>query len=154
MARSLALAPLTVEKKILLLRGERVMLDSDLASLYGVPTKALVQAVKRNAMRFPPDFIFQLTPEEDAALRSQIVTANPGRGGRRTRAYAFTELGVAMLSSVLRSPRAVMVNIEIMRAFVRLRRLLATNADLARRLAKLEKRYDAKFRVVFEAIQD
>lgn len=154
MPRSTALAPLTVERKILLLRGERIMLDSDLAALYGVPTKALVQAVKRNATRFPPDFMFQLSAEEDAALRSQIVTSKPGRGGRRTRPYAFTELGVAMLSSVLRSPRAVMVNIEIMRAFVRLRRLLATNADLARRLAVLEKRYDTKFRVVFDAIRE
>lgn len=154
MARSIVLAPLTVERKIVLLRGERVMLDADLAALYGVETRALVQAVKRNAARFPPDFMFQLSQEEDAILRSQIVTSSRSHGGRRTRAYAFTELGVAMLSSVLRSPRAVMVNIEIMRAFVRLRRLLATNADLARRLAKLEKKYDAKFRVVFEAIQE
>jgi hypothetical protein len=151
---STALAPLTVERKIVFLRGERVMLDVDLAALYGVETRALVQAVKRNAARFPEDFMFQLTDEEDAILRSQIVTSSSGHGGRRTRPYAFTELGVAMLSSVLRSPRAVMVNIEIMRAFVRLRRLLATNADLARRLTGLEKKYDAKFRIVFDAIRE
>ncbi len=149
-----ALAPVHVERKILLLRGERVMIDADLAALYGVTTSALVQAVKRNPARFPSDFMFQLTPEEHAVLRSQTVISKAGRGGRRTAAYAFTEQGVAMLSSVLRSSRAVHVNVEIMRAFVRLREMLSTHADLARKLAALEKKYDAQFRVVFDAIRD
>jgi hypothetical protein len=151
---SLSLAPAHVDRKILLLRGERVMLDADLASLYGVPTKALIQAVKRNRTRFPADFMFELTADEDARLRSQVVTSKPGRGGRRTRPYAFTEQGVAMLSSVLRSERAVAVNVEIMRAFVRLRAMLAGHQDLARKLAALERRYDAQFKVVFDAIRE
>lgn len=130
------------------------MLDADLAALYGVPTKALVQAVKRNRARFPGDFMFQLTAEEAARLRSQTVTSKPGRGGRRTRPYAFTEQGVAMLSSVLRSERAVAVNVEIMRAFVRLRAMLLGHEDLARKLAALERKYDAQFRVVFDAIRE
>ncbi len=142
-----------VEQKILLLRGERVMLDADLAQLYGVETKALNQAVRRNAPRFPADFMFQLTPAETAALRSQTVTSKK-RGGRRTRPYAFTEQGVAMLSSVLRSERAIAVNVEIMRTFVRLRALLATHADLARKLVALEKKYDGQFRVVFDALRE
>ncbi|RIL00913.1 MAG: DNA-binding protein [Proteobacteria bacterium] len=128
------------------------MLDQDLAALYGVETRVLVQAVKRNVARFPEDFLFQLSPDEFARLRSQIVISN-GRGGRRTRPYAFTEQGVAMLSSVLKSPRAIQVNIEIMRAFVRLRHVLAGHKELARKLAELEQRYDGQFRVVFEAIQ-
>src|SRR5438128_1542318 len=128
MARLFALAPLTIERKIVLLRGERVMLDADLAALYGVETKMVTRAVRRNRTRFPPDFMFQLTADEAASLRIQSGTSKPGRGGRRYLPYAFTEHGVAMLSSVLRSPRAVLVNIEIIRAFVRLRRLLATNA--------------------------
>jgi len=133
------------------------MLDADLAELYGVPTKALIQAVKRNPGRFPPDFVFRLTDQEVAALRSQIVTANmlpPGRGGRRTAPYAFTEQGVAMLSSVLRSERAVRVNVEIMRAFVRLRGLIGHNRELARRLDNLESKYDRQFKVVFDAIRE
>ena len=127
------------------------MLDADLATLYRVPTKVLVQAVKRNAERFPPDFMFQLTPDEFANLRSQIVTSS--WGGRRYPPFAFTEHGVAMLSSVLNSPRAVQVNIAIMRAFVRLRQLLSSHADLAQKLNELEKKYDAQFRVVFDAIR-
>jgi hypothetical protein len=115
------------------------MLDADLAELYGVTTSALVQAVKRNPSRFPADFLFQLTPDEQTGLRSQTVIAKRERGGRRTAPYAFTEQGVAMLSSVLRSPRAVRVNVEIIRAFVRLREMLSTHADLARKLAALEK---------------
>lgn len=133
------------------------MLDSDLALLYGVSTKALVQAVKRNLDRFPSDFVFQLTYQEVADLRSQIVTSNAtprGRGGRRTAPYAFTEQGVAMLSSVLRSTRAVQVNVEIMRAFVRLRGLIGHNRELARRLDDLESRYDRQFKVVFDAIRE
>ncbi len=128
---------------ILLLRDQRVMLDADLAELYGVPTKVLVQAVKRNLVRFPEDFMFQLSDDEFAALRSQTVTSNTGRGGRRTAPYAFTEQGVAMLSSALSSPRAVAVNIEIMRSFVRVRALAATHGDLAKRLADLEDKTEA-----------
>ena len=116
------------------------MLDSDLAELYGVQTKVLVQAVKRNLMRFPDDFMFKLSAEEFRALRSQSVTSKPGSGGRRTAPYAFTEQGVAMLSSVLGSPRAVAVNIEIMRTFVRVRELAATHGDLAKRLSELEEK--------------
>lgn len=127
-----------IESRILSLREQRVMLDSDLAVLYDVQTKVLVQAVKRNAERFPADFMFQLSPEEWAALRSQTVTSNTGRGGRRTAPYVFTEQGVAMLSSVLGSPRAIAVNIEIMRTFVRVRTLVTTHQDLARRLSELE----------------
>jgi len=144
-----------IERAIVVLRGHRVMLDADLASLYEVETRALVQAVKRNIERFPDDFMFQLTADEFARLKSQSVISTPsGRGGRRTAPFAFTEQGVAMLSSVLRSPRAVQVNIEIMRAFVRLRRLLQQNANLARKLAALEKKYDSQFKVVFDAIRD
>ena len=143
-----------IERAILLIRGQKVMLDVDLAGLYGVPTRVLVQAVKRNLRRFPGDFMFQLTPEEFAGLRSQIVISSSGRGGRRTLPYAFTEQGVAMLSSVLRSRRAIHVNVEIMRAFVRLRQMLASHADLARKLAALERKYDAQFRVVFDAIRE
>lgn len=129
-----------IESRILSLRDQRVMLDSDLAVLYDVQTKVLVQAVKRNAERFPADFMFQLSPREWAALRSQTVTSNPGRGGRRTAPYVFTEQGVAMLSSVLGSPRAIAVNIEIMRTFVRVRALIATHQDLAKRLSELEQK--------------
>ena len=143
----------SVESRILLLRGHRVMLSSDLAALYGVEPRVLVQAVKRNLERFPDDFMFQLTRTEFANLKSQIVTSRWG-GVRRAPPYAFTEQGVAMLSSVLRSRRAVRVNIEIMRAFVRLRQMLAAHADLARRLDELEGKYDAQFRVVFDAIRE
>jgi hypothetical protein len=144
---------LSVESRIHELRGQRVMLSSDLAELYGAPPKALVQAVKRNAERFPPDFMFQLTAAELRILKSQIVTSSWG-GVRRARPYAFTEHGVAMLSSVLRSPRAVSVNVEIVRAFVRLRRTAASFAELARRLDALEQRYDGRFRVVFQALRE
>ena len=141
-----------IEHSILLIRGQKVMLDSSLATLYGVEVRALVQAVQRNRERFPDDFMFQLTGEEFDHLRSQTVISG-GRGGRRYPPYAFTEQGVAMLSSVLRSKRAVQVNIEIMRAFVRLREMLATNRDLARRLDELEERYDAQFKLVFDAMR-
>ncbi len=141
-----------IERRILFLRGERVMLDADLAELYGVETRVLVQAVKRNVDRFPDDFMFQLSPEELRILRSQSVISRRW-GGRRSRPYAFTEQGVAMLSSVLRSKRAVLVNVAIVRTFVRLRRLLASHADLALELAELEGRYDVQFRVVFDAIR-
>ena len=142
-----------VERRIFLIRGQNVMLDFDLAELYGVETGALKRAVNRNRDRFPEDFLFQLTIEEMEALRCQIGTSNEGRGGRRYLPYAFTEQGVAMLSSVLRSARAVQVNIGIMRAFVRLRELLLSNAGLARQLATLEGKYDAQFKVVFDAIR-
>jgi ORF6N domain len=138
-----------IERSIILIRGHKVMLDTDLARLYGVPAKRLNEAVKRNIERFPDGFMFQLTSDEFEALRSQIATSS--WGGRRYLPYAFTEQGVAMLSSVLRSKRAVAVNIEIMRAFVRLRQMLASNAQLARRLDALEKKYDAQFKVVFDA---
>jgi ORF6N domain len=141
-----------VEQSILLIRGEKIILDYVLARMYGVTTKALLQAVRRNSERFPVDFMYQLSLQEVRNLRSQIVTSS--WGGRRRRPYAFTEQGVAMLSSVLRSERAVLVNVEIMRAFVRLRRLLITHADLARKLEELEQKYDAQFRVVFDAIRE
>ena len=129
-----------IERAILVARGQKVMLDADLAALYRVPTKVLIQAVKRNSARFPNDFMFRLTAEETVRLRSQFVTSNVGRGGRRYLPYAFTEHGVAMLSSVLRSPRAIQANIAIMRAFVRLRALLTSNEALARKLDALEKK--------------
>lgn len=134
------------------MRGQKVMLAADLAELYGVETRALVQAVKRNASRFPGDFMFQLTTVETATLTSQVVMSKT-RGGRRSRPYAFTEQGVAMLSSVLRSPRAVEVNVEIMRAFVRVREMVAGRAELVRRLDALEERYDQQFGAVFDAIR-
>ena len=142
-----------IETKILLLRGQKVMLDRDLAALYGVPTKALKQAVKRNLARFPDDFVFVLDGEEFANWRSQFVTSNSDRMGVRYAPMAFTEHGIAMLSSVLNSERAIQVNISIMRAFSQLRALLATHADLARKLEELEKKYDAQFRVVFDALR-
>jgi hypothetical protein len=142
-----------IEQRIYLLRGEKVMLSTDLARLYQVAPRALVQAIKRNADRFPDDFVYQLSKEEFKNLKSQIVTSSWG-GLRRATPYAFTEQGVAMLSSVLRSKRAVRVNIEIMRTFVHLRRLLASNDDLARKLNALEKKYDAQFKVVFDAIRE
>jgi len=143
-----------IEKAILLIRRQKVMLDADLAALYGVETRVLVQAVKRNLERFPEDFMFQLSKEEADFLRSQIVTLKRGRGQHsKYLPYVFTEQGVAMLSSVLRSPRAIKVNIEIMRAFIRLRKMLASHAELAQKLDALEKKYDAQFRVVFDAIR-
>jgi hypothetical protein len=146
-----AIPPERIERRILLIRGHKVMLSVDLAELYSVEPRVLIQAVKRNLERFPDDFMFQLTDEEVANLKSQIVISS--WGGARTRPYAFTEQGVAMLSSVLRSPRAVQVNIAIMRAFVKLREILATNRDLARRLDDLESKYDSQFRTVFDAIR-
>ena len=143
----------TLTGSILVIRGHKVMLDADLAALYGVETKALNQAVRRNIERFPDDFMFQLTSDEMENLRSQTVTSSSW-GGRRTRPYAFTEQGVAMLSSVLKSPRAIQVNIEIMRAFVRLRQMVTSNADLARKLNALERKYDGQFKIVFAAIRE
>jgi len=142
-----------IEKRIFFLRGQKVMLSTDLAELYDVEPRALVQAVKRNAERFPADFMFQLTDAEFRDLKSQIVISSWG-GLRRATPYAFTEQGVAMLSSVLRSSRAIQVNIEIVRAFVRLRDMLASHRDLARKLEALERKYDAQFKVVFDAIRE
>ena len=157
-----------IEGRILLIRGHKVMVDADLAQLYDVETRALVQAIKRNMQRFPDDFMFQLTAEEFAALRSQTVISNVGRGGRRTAPYAFTEQGVAMLSSVLGSPRAVAVNIEIMRTFVRVRELAITHHELAKQLNALEEKTEsmalqhdsfarntrAQLKQVFDAIRE
>jgi ORF6N domain len=142
-----------IEQTILLIRGHRVMLSTDLADLYAVEPRVLIQAVKRNRDRFPRDFMFQLTEQEFDHLKSQFVISSWG-GLRRAYPYAFTEQGVAMLSSVLRSKRAVQVNIGIMRAFVRLREMIGSNKALARRLVELEKKYDGQFRVVFEAIRE
>lgn len=142
-----------IEQVILLLRGQRVMLDADLAVLYDVETKVLVQAVKRNIVRFPDDFMFRLTKEEFDDLRSQSVTSRSW-GGRRYPPYAFTEQGVAMLSSVLRSERAVQVNIQIIRTFVKLRGMLAAHGELSRKLASLERKYDRQFKAVFDAIRE
>ncbi|OQW88338.1 MAG: DNA-binding protein [Rhodoferax ferrireducens] len=147
------LAPKTenLAKLVFLIRAEKVLLDADLADLYGVTTKVLNQAVKRNLERFPADFMFQLTTEEWESMRSQTVTASRRNIGAMP--YAFTEQGVAMLSSVLRSQRAVEVNIAIMRTFVQLRRLMDTNRELARRIEAMETRYDEQFSQVFDAIK-
>ena len=147
------LRPATIESRIHLIRGQRLMLSTDLAELYAVLPKGLVQAVMRNRARFPADFMFQINDAEHRILKSQFVTSSWG-GARRARPYAFTEHGVAMLSSVLRSPRAVAVNVEIMRAFVRLRRVATSVAELGRKLEELERRYDGRFRIVFDAIRE
>jgi phage regulator Rha-like protein len=156
-----------IETRIFLIRGAKVMLSTHLAELYDVEPRALTQAVKRNIERFPKDFMFQLSAGEASNLKSQSVTLKESGSSSRSQSvtlkrgqnikylpYAFTEQGVAMLSSVLRSKRAVMVNVEIMRAFVRLRQLLASNVALARKLTTLEKKYDAQFKVVFDAIRE
>ena len=142
----------SIGSKILWLRQEKVLLGADLAELYGVETRVLNQAVKRNIERFPADFMFRLTGKEVELLVSQNVIPHPGRLGGAL-PYAFTEQGVVMLSGVLKSPRAVAVNIEIMRAFVQLRGMLASNAALSRKLAALERRYDEQFKIVFDAIR-
>ena len=155
MSLSVVPKPENLASLVLFLRGDKVLLDTDLASLYGVETKALNQAVARNRDRFPDDFMFRLSPEEAEAvrrLRSQNVTLKRGQHSKYL-PHAFTEQGVAMLSSVLRSPRAAQVNIAIMRTFVQLRRLMDTNRDLARKIEALEKSYDEQFAVVFDAIK-
>ncbi|HXI31212.1 MAG TPA: ORF6N domain-containing protein [Vicinamibacterales bacterium] len=154
MARTALVKVRRIEQTIAAVRGCRVILDADLATLYGVSTRVLVQAVKRNPARFPRDFMLKLTPDEVGILRSQSVISRSAHGGRRSAPYAFTEQGVAMLSSVLRSPRAVRVNIEIMRAFVRLRQMLRPTATLIRKIDEMERKYDTQFSVVFEAIRD
>ena len=142
-----------IEKAIYLIRGEKVMLDRDLAALYGVATKVLKQAVRRNLDRFPVDFMFVLNATEFENWRSHFVTSKGDRKGLRYAPYAFTEHGILMLSSVLNSERAIQVNIEIMRAFVNLRQMLASNAELSRRLDELESKYDRQCKIVFDAIQ-
>jgi len=143
-----------IERTIRVFRGHNVMLDSDLAQLYGVTVGRLNEAIKRNEHRFPSDFMFQLTKLEFEHLKSQIAISSSKWGGRRHAPYAFTEQGVAMLSSVLRSRRAIEANIAIMRTFVRLREMISSNKVLAQRLIDLEKRYDGQFRAVFEAIRE
>lgn len=140
-----------IATKILFLRDEKVLLDADMALLYGVETRVLKQAVRRNIDRFPEDFMFQLTPDEFTNLRSQFVTSS--WGGQRYPPFAFTEQGVAMLSGILNSPRAVETNIAIMRTFVALRKLMETNKDLATKIRQLERKYDQRFKLVFDAIQ-
>ena len=151
MPKDISLVPIErIERAIYMIRGQKVMLDRDLADLYGVETRVLNQAVRRNRDRFPDDFMFSLAREEIRNL-SQIVIGSKIKHAPNV--FAFTEQGLAMLSSVLNSPRAIRVNIEIMRAFVQLRRMLATHADLERRLLELEKKYDAQFKAVFDAIR-
>ena len=154
MSNSLILAE-RIERAILVIRGQKVMLDRDLAQLYDVTTGRLNEQVRRNIGRFPADFMFQLSQVEFQNWKSQIAISNPGvKMGLRKRPYAFTEQGVAMLSSVLNSKRAVQVNIQIMRAFVKLREMIASNKDLAKKLDELEKKYDLQFKVVFDAIRE
>jgi len=144
-----------IEDMIYIIRGQKVMLDSELATLYGVKTKVLIQAVKRNKNRFPGDFMFQLTKEESKSLRSQFVTLKPGRGHhRKYLPYAFTEQGVAMLSSVLNSERAIKVNIAIMRTFIKLRQMISTHKEMRRKIEEMEKKYDKQFKIVFTALKE
>ena len=153
MNRTLVKSPLArVADVILVIRDENVILDTDLALLYGVETRALIQAVKRNARRFPLDFMFQLTRKESDSLRSQIVISK-GRGGRRHLPYAFTEHGAIMAANVLNNERAVEASVQVVRAFVKLRQMLASNAELSKKLNDLEKKYDRQFKIVFDAIR-
>ena len=140
-----------IEQKIFLIRGKKVMLDSDLASLYGVETKVFNQSVKRNKKRLPEDFMFQLNDKEMESLRSQFVTSN--RGGRRYNAYVFTEQGVAMLSSILNSSKAIEVNIQIIRTFVKLREMIISNKELRLKIEDMERKYDKRFKVVFDTLK-
>jgi hypothetical protein len=145
-----------IESRIHLVRGMKVMLDSDLAELYDVETRILNQSIQRNRIRFPEDFMFQLTADEAELLRSQIVISNKGRGGRRYLPFVFTENGVAMLSSVLNSDRAILVNIQIMRAFTRIRNLVADNADLRKAIQQIERRlntHDQQIQVAFASLK-
>ncbi len=154
MNQQLAVIPVErIERAILLVRGQKVMLDADLAKLYASSTKRLNEQVKRNRDRFPNDFMFRLSRDEWDCLRSQIATSKMGRGGRRVPPYAFTEHGAIMAANVLNSPRAVQASIQVVRAFIRLRELLASHKELARRLDALEQRYDGQFKVVFDAIR-
>ena len=149
---ALVSAPM-VERRILIIRGHKVLLDSDLADLYGIETKRLNEAVKRNLERFPSDFMFQLTKEEAVFLKSQFATSNFGSGGRRTLPYVFTEYGALMLANILKSERAVQASIAIVRAFIQLRETLTTNKELVKKLDTLEKKYNKQFAVIFNAIR-
>jgi hypothetical protein len=142
-----------IDSTILLIWGQKVILDSDLAAIYGVATRRLNEQVRRNRERFPEDFMFELAAEEFVDLKSHFATSSSGWGGRRKRPMAFTEHGAIMAASILNSPRAVVMSIHVVRAFIRLRRMLASHADLARKFAALEQKYDAQFRVVFDAIR-
>jgi hypothetical protein len=142
-----------IEHKIYIVRGQKVMLDSDLAELYGVTTKRLNEQVRRNADRFPNDFMFQLSSDEFESLRSHFATSSLKHGGRRYIPYVFTEHGALMAASVLNTPRAVEVSIYVVRTFVKLREMIASHKDLARKLNELEKKYDGQFQIVFEAIR-
>lgn len=154
MTRALTNIPIErVEQAIFVIRGERVIIDSDLAKLYGVTTARLNQQVRRNGERFPDDFMFELTKEEYESLMLQFATSKGGRGGRRKLPLVFTEHGAIMAANVLNSKRAVKTSVQVVRAFVRLRRMLVSNAELARKLEELEKKYDAQFKVVFDAIR-
>jgi len=144
----------TIKNKILLIRGQKVMLDRDLAKLYGVSTKRLNEQVKRNIKRFPEDFMFQLRKDEFENWKSQIAISNYKKMGLRRKPYVFTEQGVAMLSSVLNSERAILVNVQIIRAFTKLRQMLLTHKDLKRKIENMEKKYDQQFKVVFDAIRE
>ncbi len=154
MSKALATIPIErVEQAIFVIRGERVIIDSDLAKLYGVTTARLNQQVRRNGERFPADFMFELTKGENESLMLQFATSKGGRGGRRKLPLVFTEHGAIMAANVLNSKRAVKTSVQVVRAFVRLRRMLVSNAELARKLEELEKKYDAQFKVVFDAIR-
>ncbi len=154
MEKQLGMIPLErIEQSILHIRGEKVMLDSELAKIYGVETKALNRAVKRNKDRFPADFMFQLTPKEAESLRCQFGTSNTGRGGRRYSPYVFTEHGALMVANILNSQRAVQTSVQVVRAFIRMRQVLASTAELAEKLRTLEMKYDSQFKVVFDAIR-
>lgn len=142
-----------IEQRIYLIRGKKVMLDRDLGELYGVETKVLNQSVKRNLKRFPEDFMFELSLNEAQNLKSQIVTSSFMHGGRRKPVMAFTEQGIAMLSSVLRSERAILVNIQIIRTFTKLREMISENDYLRRKLEAMEKQYDEQFKIVFDALR-
>lgn len=153
---SLTVSVQLIERRIYLIRGQKVMIDVDLAELYGVPTHRLNERVKRNLKRFPEDFMFQLTREETENLRSQIAISSSGHGGRRSLPYVFTEQGVAMLSTVLNSEQAIAVNITIMRAFVKIREMLESNEDLNRKFAAVIRKlstHDKYFRVVFNELK-
>ena len=147
-------SPEEITEKILLFRDKKVMVDTDLAKLYGVPTKSLNLAVKRNIDRFPLDFMFRLDENEAETLRLQIETSKEGRGGRRYLPYVFTEQGVAMLSSVLNSKRAIQVNIEIMRAFAKIREMILSYRELQKKINEMEQKYDKNFSAVFEALRE
>ncbi|MGP8271799.1 MAG: ORF6N domain-containing protein [Terracidiphilus sp.] len=153
MTRESALVPKPIENQIFLVRGQKVLLDADLATLYGVEVRALNQAVKRNKERFPSDFVFQLTAEENLVLKSQTVTSKSSRGGRRYAPYAFTEHGAIMAASVLNSPRAIEMSIYVVRAFLRLRETLATHKELAAKLAQLEQRLETTDHKIVEIIK-